>query len=299
MPEIEPLPRDGFASDLRLFPEEQIVGVFRGFREGGLEFHADLVFPYKNRFQNQPMHGQFVLVQLETPDEAVLGRVASFSSEGKLSLGTGEEFNIRAMRESRPIPEDLREQYLKYKVNIRVLGVIRNKSQGKLDFVASHRRLPHVGSVVAFPSGEVLREIAGHNVNGGDIGHFALGEYIYAHADDDLEIDSWMQIQPINVRIKFPIDSLVSRRSFIFARAGFGKSNLNKLLFSKLYESTPVVTKSGGREVPVGTVIFDPDGEYFWPDDKGACRPEWGRCRSRGRRAGPCGSFPCGRTEGS
>jgi hypothetical protein len=40
-------------------------------------------------------------------------------------------------------------------------------------------------------------------------------------------------------------------------------------LFSKLYENTPVVTKSGGREVPVGTVIFDPDGEYFWPDDKG------------------------------
>ena len=24
-----------------LFPPEQIVGVFRGFREGGLEFHAD------------------------------------------------------------------------------------------------------------------------------------------------------------------------------------------------------------------------------------------------------------------
>lgn len=25
-----------------LFPRDQIVGVFRGFREGGLEFHADL-----------------------------------------------------------------------------------------------------------------------------------------------------------------------------------------------------------------------------------------------------------------
>ena len=27
--------------------------------------------------------------------------------------------------------------------------------------------------------------------------------------------------------------------------------------------------KRGGRQVPVGTVLFDPDGEYFWPDDKG------------------------------
>src|SRR5207248_11239551 len=26
--------------------------------------------------------------------------------------------------------------------------------------------------------------------------------------------------------------------------------------------------KRGARQVPVGTVIFDPDGEYFWPDDK-------------------------------
>src|SRR5690606_19965966 len=30
----------------------------------------------------------------------------------------------------------------------------------------------------------------------------------------------------------------------------------------------PTVTKRGGRQVPVGTIIFDPDGEYFWPDDK-------------------------------
>lgn len=73
--------------DFELFPRNQVVGVFRGFREGGLEFHADLVLPYRSEFQNVPMHGQFLLVQLETPDEAVLGRIASFSSEGKLSAG--------------------------------------------------------------------------------------------------------------------------------------------------------------------------------------------------------------------
>ncbi|MGH8549371.1 MAG: hypothetical protein ACRERU_12395 [Methylococcales bacterium] len=106
------------------------------------------------------MHGQFLLVQLETPDEAVLGRITSFSSEGKLSFGSGEEFNIRAVREDRPIPEDLREQYLKYRVNIRVLGVLRKNGKG-LTFVPSHRRLPYVGSQVAFPSGDVLRAVFG------------------------------------------------------------------------------------------------------------------------------------------
>ena len=255
-------------AEIQLFPREQVVGIFRGFQQGGMEFHADLVLPYRNEFQNIPMHGQFLLVQLETPDEAVLGRIASFSSEGKLSFGSGEEFNIRAVREDRPIPEDLREQYLKYRVNIRVLGVLRKNGTG-LTFVPSHRRLPHVGSKVAFPNDEVLREIAGHNIDGAPIGHLAFGEYIYADGSKSLQSQEWMQVVSPEILVRFPIESLVSRRSFIFARAGFGKSNLNKLLFSKLYETTPFVTKRAGKQVPVGTVIFDPDGEYFWPDDKG------------------------------
>lgn len=253
-----------------LFPREQIVGVFRGFTEGGMEFHADLVLPYRNDFQNIPMHGQFLLVQLESSEEAVLGRITSVSSEGKLSSGVGEDYNLRAVRENRTVPEDLREQYLKYKINIRVLGNLRS-SDGRIVFVPSHRRIPHVGSPVAFPSDEVLKEIAGHNEAGAELGFFALGEYIYAGANAQFRDGKkeWMQIKHPEISVKFPVENLVSRRSFIFARAGFGKSNLNKLLFSRLYRTTPTVEKRGGRKVPVGTIIFDRDGEYFWPDDKG------------------------------
>jgi hypothetical protein len=255
-------------ADLNLFPDGMIVGVFRGFREGGMEFHADLALPYRTDFHNTPMHGQFLLVQLETPDEAVLGRITSLSSEGRLSGPSGEDFNIRAVRERRAVPEGLREDYLKYRVNIRVLGVLR-KNNGSLVFVPSHRRLPHVGSPVAFPSGAVLREIAGHNQIGAELGFFALGEYIFAKGDPRLNTESWMQLRDPTITVKFDIANLVSRRSFVFARAGFGKSNLNKLLFGALYSTTPTVEKRGGKKVPVGTMIFDPDGEYFWPDDKG------------------------------
>jgi len=251
-----------------LFPRAEVVGVFHGFREGGMEFHADLVLPYQSDFQNRPMHGQFLLVQLETPDEAVVGRITAFSSEGKLASGPGEEFNIRAMQEGRAVPEDLRAEYLRYRVNIRVLGVLR-RSGDDLAFVPSHRRLPHVGSPVAFPSAEVLRKLVGHHGHGAAIGHYALGEYVYAEGSDRLDRQDWMQIRSPEILARFPIESLVSRRSFIFARAGFGKSNLTKLLFSTLYRETPTVPKRGGEQVPVGTVIFDPEGEYFWPDDKG------------------------------
>jgi uncharacterized protein len=252
---------------MKLFPKDKSVGIFRGFSEGGLEFHADLVLPYKNEFQSTPMHGQFLVVQLEHEDEAVLGRITSMSSQGRLASGSGEDYGIRAVADDRPIPEDLREQYLKYKVNIRVLGVLRLVG-GKLQYAASHRRLPHVGSKVAFLADDVLQEVAGHNIDGADIGYFGLGEFIYAGTDKRLKKEEWMQVKTPAVIAKFDVSHLCSRRTFVFARAGFGKSNLVKLLFSNLYKTTPTVEKRKGRKVPVGTIIFDPDGEYFWPDDK-------------------------------
>jgi len=252
---------------VELFPNDKTIGIFRGFREGGLEFHADLALPYRSEFQTTPMHGQLVLVQLDTPNEAVLGRITSLSSEGRLTGAAGEDFNIRAMRETRSVPEQLREDYLKYRVDIRVLGVLR-VDNGEMTFVASHRRLPHVGSPVAFVGHDLLMELLGHNSDGAVIGHYALGEYVFTGGKNHLAPEAWVQHQSPELTVKFLASSLVSRRTFVFARAGFGKSNLNKLLFSELYKVDPTVTKRGGHEVPVGTIIFDPDGEYFWPDDK-------------------------------
>jgi len=250
-----------------LFPKNQIVGIFRGFSQGGMDFHADIVLPYRSDFQSIPMHGQFLLVQLANEDECVLGRITSLYSDGRLATGAGEDFSIRVVSDEKVVPEDIREQYLKYRVSIKVLGVLR-KVQNSLIFAASHRRLPHVGSKVAFPTNDVLQEIAGHNIEGADLGFYALGEFIFSHQDKRINIEPWMQHKQPNIVVKFPVESLVSRRSFVFARAGFGKSNLVKLLFSNLYKQNPTVTKRNGRKVPVGTIIFDPEGEYFWPDDK-------------------------------
>ena len=256
------------ADTVNLFPRDKTVGIFRGFREGGLEFHAELALPYRSDFQNIPMHGQLVLVQLENPNEAVLGRITSLSSEGRLTAGSGEDFSIRAMRDARTVPEQLREDYLKYRVDIRVLGVLRSSSDGKITFVASHRRLPHVGSPVAFVQDAVIKQLLGHDFDGAVIGHYALGEYVFSGGRKEVAPDEWVQHLNPELHVKFTAESLVSRRTFVFARAGFGKSNLNKLLFSELYRADPAVTKRGNKRVPVGTVIFDPDGEYFWPDDK-------------------------------
>jgi Helicase HerA, central domain len=256
---------------MTLFERNHVVGVFRGFSEGGMEFHADIVMPYRDEFQAIPMHGQFVLVQLEHEQEAVFGRITSIAAQGRLTSPVGEDYAVRAVRDQRPIPDELRDQYLKYKVDIRVLGVLREEAT-KLIFVPSHRRLPHVGTKVAFLTPELLAEVANANDKAEDaaeIGFLAFGEFIYSGGDLRAPTESWMVTLSPTIVPRFQISKLVSRRSFVFARAGFGKSNLVKLLFSKLYATDPAVRRRNGTQVPVGTVIFDPDGEYFWPDHHG------------------------------
>ena len=252
---------------MKLFPRDKVVGIFKGFSQGGMEVHADVIVPYRNEYQSVPMHGMFLLVQLENENEGVLGRITAIEAQGRLSSGGGEDYGIRAISEERSIPEDLREQYLKYRLNIRVLGILRT-NRDQLVFAASHRRLPHVGSKVAFLSDELLQEVCGHNEKeGAELGYLALGEFIFSGNEDQSSTQAWMRPMKPRVVPKFDVRSLVARRSFVFARAGFGKSNLIKLLFSDLYETDPTVKKRRGN-APVGTIIFDPEGEYFWPDDK-------------------------------
>ena len=258
---------------MKLFDPGNVVGVFRGFSGSGMEFHADLVLPYREQLQSIPVHGQFVLVQLDHEDEAVLGRITSVAAEGRLVSPIGEDYAIRAVRDDRPIPDELRDQYLKYRVDIRVLGVERAAGD-KLIFVPSHRRLPHVGAKVALCSDAVLAEVAnaGDGADGAEIGFLAFGEFVYAGDDPRAKAEDWMVRLSPAILPRFQVAQLASRRSFVFARAGFGKSNLIKLLFSRLYATDPLLDSRGGRgggQAKVGTIIFDPDGEYFWPDAHG------------------------------
>jgi hypothetical protein len=259
-----------------LFEPDQVVGTFLGFSSGGLEFHADLILPYRSYFQSTPMHGQFVLVGLESDGEAILGRITTIAAQGRLVSSAGEDYALRQQRENRAVPEDLRDQFLKYRVDIRLLGVLRERGDddGGPVFVASHRRLPHVGAKVAFLSDALLQWVSGaaaKEASAVPVGFLAFGEFVYAGQDKRIGVDAKLQIRDPAVLPRFDISQLVSRRSFVFARAGFGKSNLVKLLFADLYGGNggPSVVKRAGRTVPVGTVIFDPDGEYYWPDDKG------------------------------
>ena len=256
---------------MTLFNRKNVVGVFSGFAESGLEFRADLSLPYRADFQRIPMHGRFMLVQLDDDNEAALGRITQIVSGGRLSSPEGEEMTARAASEDRPIPEDLREQYVKYRITIRMLGVLRKKSDGFV-FAPTHRRMPHVGNKVAFLDEDAMRYVANAHdgAEGAEIGYLAFGDFIYAQGREKFSQEEWVQVISPHCAPRFKVGDMVSRRTMIFARAGFGKSNLVKLLFANLYGGkNPPTAQKHGEDRRVGTIVFDPDGEYFWPDDKG------------------------------
>ena len=246
---------------LELFAKSQLWGTFKGFNDKGFEFAADIVTPYKSDMQDRPQLGQFLLIELGTLKEASLGRITKFIPAGLLATAEGEDYMNTMQERDQSVPEDLKSAKLKYKVQIKLLGAVKIV-EDKIIYVPSQRRLPHLGAKVALPSDEVLKKLC--QLSGGetDLGDYVLGEFVYSGKTSEPE-DVFRHISP-ELKVTFNINNLVSKRSVVFARAGYGKSNLIKYLIGELYRNGIPKTDSGRN---VGVLIFDADGEYFWPDN--------------------------------
>lgn len=255
---------------VRLFESDWLIGMFKGFTEEGLEFRAEIVSPYQPSDNLTPRIGQFLLVELGSPDEAALGRITRFFPVGVLAGREGDEYLAEMHRSTTEVPAQLKERRLRYNVKVRLLGGVRinyGTNGRRPQFVPTVRKLPHLGARVALPADEVLAFLCNLGAQADTaqtIGYFSLGEIIYNGGEPAGEEFLLPQVEKLPV--KFDIRSLISRRSFVFARAGYGKSNMLKLLISQLYSGDGPKDRSGRS---VGTLILDPEGEYFWPDEDG------------------------------
>lgn len=262
--------REEDAEVVRLFDPDRLIGMFKGFTEEGLEFRAEIVSPYQPSEELAPRIGQFLLVELGSPDEAALGRITRFFPVGILAGQEGDEYLAEMHRSNTEVPAQLKERRLRYNVKVRLLGGLRmdyGTNGGRVRFVPTVRKLPHLGARVGLPNDEVLGflcNLGAQTETAQTIGHFSLGEIIYNGGKPAGE--DFLLPQPQSLPVNFDVKSLISRRSFVFARAGYGKSNMLKLLISQLYAGDGPKDKSGRN---VGMLILDPEGEYFWPDEDG------------------------------
>ena len=237
------------------------IGSFMGAAERDFGFAADIVIPYENDDLDQPQLGQFLLVWL-SGDDYTLGRITRFTPAGMLATPEGEDYMTRMGRDNNDIPTDLKKAKIKYRINLKLLGAIkRADNDAGFIYAPSQRRLPHLGAQVYWLHTDLRREICKYAApQGAELGYFALGEFVYS--GDKKQDDYFVHCSP-RLPVTFDVNNLVSRRTAVFARAGYGKSNLIKLLAGELYKNGVPKTKA---QKPAGILIFDADGEYFWPN---------------------------------
>lgn len=212
---------------------DDIIGIFVGLKSSSNEYVAELISPYKHDFALDL--GSLILIP--GTREKLVARVMDYSPRGEFTSFMGEKWlnEIAAQGAIDQVGSDIKRAKISYRVRIKILGSL---SEG--GFVPGLKRIPHITSKVSMPDEAALKKIINKALEeqreGIEIGRYAL----------DCKI-------PIN----FQMAELNAKRTFVFARAGYGKSNLMKIM------------ASGWSSENGGLLIFDPEGEYAVTDKKG------------------------------
>ena len=212
-------------------PNEDVIGVFIGLESSNLEYIADIIAPYNSDFTISI--GDILLVS--GIDEFIVARIIEYRPMGELTSFMGQKWLSDVAYDLDSIGQDIKERKIRYSVKIKILGSLKDST-----FIPGLAKIPHITSKVLKPSKELLKSIISGANKEEEMG-FEIGSYYLDNS----------------IRIKFDVSQLHTQRTFIFARAGFGKSNLMKLIALNW-------PKRNG-----GLLIFDPEGEYATTDAKG------------------------------
>ncbi len=211
--------------------DEEIIGVFIGLASSSYEYIANIVAPYKTNFSIEL--GSFLLIC--DPPNKLVARVIDFVPQGELISFMGQKWLSDVAFESEAIGSDIKKRKISYSVKIKILGCLDEKEK----FIPGLRRIPHITSKVIKANHEIITKILSQALEEQQAGD-EIGSYF---------LDN-------KIKVKFRLSELDSKRTFIFARAGYGKSNLMKILASTWKSQFG------------GLVIFDPEGEYAFTDKK-------------------------------
>ncbi len=211
----------------------EIIGIFLGLDSSNFEYLASIIAPYQTEYV--PKVGGFMLI--DNRYEFIVARVMDYIPQGEMVSFMGRKWLSEVALEPDLIGQDIKAQKVSYQVKIKLLGRI-NPEMNK--FTPGIQSIPHITSRVIQPSSEITKVICNQ----------ALSEMSEGVKIGDFWLDD-------GIDIKFDMTELSEKRTFIFARAGYGKSNLMKLLASDW-------KKEFGS-----LIIFDPEGEYSITDKKG------------------------------
>lgn len=213
------------------------VGIFVGLESANNEYIAWLIAPYRSNFQIEL--GSLLLINNVRED--IVARVMDYVPRGEFMSQMGEKWlnEIAAQGAIDQVGQDIKRSKISYRVRVKVLGSLAASGRDG-EFSPGLKRIPQITNKVRRPSSEELNRIITKAMTG-QAGGIHIGDYSMNH----------------EIPIKFDQTELNTKRTFIFARAGYGKSNLMKVICREW------------RPENGGLLIFDQDGEYAITDKKG------------------------------
>ncbi|MFA5106521.1 MAG: DUF87 domain-containing protein [Candidatus Micrarchaeia archaeon] len=210
----------------------EIIGVFIGLSSSSYEYIANITAPYKANFSIEL--GTFLLIN--DPPNTLVARVIDFIPQGELISFMGQKWLSDMANTPEAIGADIKKRKISYTVKIKILGSLDEKNK----FNAGLRKIPHITSKVVKPDTSTVKGILDSALSEQQQG-IIIGNYF---------LDT-------QIPVKFNLSEFEAKRTFIFARAGYGKSNLMKIIASDW-------SNQNG-----GLIIFDPEGEYAITDKSG------------------------------
>jgi len=218
------------------------VGVVIG--RGKEKDQLEIVVAFQER-EKSPKLGEFLIIEeTEFMKRKLLARVEEFSY-GDFQATKDER--IRALvekyvREITGVGRELSEEekkalFFRHYI-LKVLGEIDFENR---KIKTDYRRLPELTSICRYPSHEEYKIITSAGLEDASnplpIGYFSIGEEIKKFGEE-------------KIKVIFDLEKFKNKRTAIFARTGYGKSNLCKLVVS-------LASLTGE-----GLLVFDMEGEY-------------------------------------
>ncbi len=204
---------------------------------------ALLIYSSYEDSRASPQTGDFIVLAPRDEDgKKYLARVESEIYDED-PIFKSQDKTLVAVHYARIAERDLsdrdKQKMFSYTYKVRMLG--KFTGNGK-DFNTAVRKLPLVSYHARhLTAREFDNIINGKNEDGRPIGHLCIG--------DDIQLES--------KEVLFDVTKLKAKRTMVFAQSGFGKTNLVKVLLG-----------SAVRDVSVGKLIFDLEGEYAFKSKK-------------------------------
>lgn len=230
----------GFVNDIRRKDAKQIVTV---------------VLNYEELEDNKLVLGEFIVVKsgaarkfLARVEDCYYAPVIISGDEANNALATGH------MNSTMDESAAKRINFLHY--DLALLGEI-SRDGGK--FFAGVREVPSLLDVEVYrPDKKELQQIADAKVPGGSgpVAPFRLGILQYGTRESD---GGGPALPPFSVNISFNVANLQAKRTAVFGKTGFGKSNLIKTLITLSHKVSPKTAQ----------LVFDVNGEYAFSNKQG------------------------------